>query len=156
MVAPLLPPAVHTAGVVVVNATARPEDAVAETVTGESVIILSASTPNAMVWSTFTNVYWSAAVAGLDPPGVVTVTSIVPAVWAGAIALIEFDTLTVNAAAGVAPNDTAVALSRSVPLMVTEVPPVTGPESGLTAVTAGEGITTFVMSNERCTGAAGL
>ena len=35
IVAPLVPPAVHTAGVVVVNVTASPDDAVAPTVTGD-------------------------------------------------------------------------------------------------------------------------
>ena len=34
IVVPFVPPAVHTAGVVVVNVTARPDDAVAPTVTG--------------------------------------------------------------------------------------------------------------------------
>ena len=49
IVAPFVPPAVHTAGVVVVNVTARPDDAVAPTVTGDCGMVRSASAPNVIV-----------------------------------------------------------------------------------------------------------
>jgi hypothetical protein len=68
----------------------------------------------------------------LVPPDVVTVTSTVPAKCPGEVATIvvlEFDW---RAAAGVEPNMTAVAPPRFVPVIVTEVPPVLGPEEGPT------------------------
>ena len=45
--------------------------------------------------------------------------------------------ITVKLVAAVAPNLTAVAPFRFVPVMVTCVPPAAGPEVGLTAVTVG-------------------
>ena len=50
IVFPLVPLDVHTDGVVVVNATTRREDAVANTVTGDCVVVLLASAPNVIVW----------------------------------------------------------------------------------------------------------
>jgi len=47
--APWVPPAEHTKGVVVVNDTGRPDDAVAETVTGESANVVSNNAANAIV-----------------------------------------------------------------------------------------------------------
>ncbi len=44
---------------------------------------------------------------------------------------------TVKVAAGVEPKSTAVAPVKSVPVMVTVVPPAVGPAVGLTAVTVG-------------------
>ena len=49
----------------------------------------------------------------------------------------EVALLTVKVVAAVAPNFTAVAPVKLVPVTVTEVPPVVGPEVGLTAVTVG-------------------
>ena len=74
----------------------------------------------------------------LVPPPVVTVTSTVP-VPAGAVAVMDVALLTVKVVAAVAPNFTAVAPVRLVPVMVTEVPPVLGPVVGLTPVTVGAG-----------------
>ena len=71
------------------------------------------------------------------PPGVVTVTSTVPALPAGAVAVTEVADLTVNEAAAVAPKLTAEALVRLVPVMVTVVPPAVGPALGLTEVSVG-------------------
>ena len=73
------------------------------------------------------NVYWSAAVLALVPPGVVTVTSTVPAVPAGAVAVILVALLTVTFAALVGPNLTAAAPVKLVPVIVTVVPPAVGP-----------------------------
>ena len=61
----------------------------------------------------------------------------VSAVDAGDVAVIFVDELTVNLAALVEPNLTAVAPVRLVPVIVTEVPPVVGPSLGVTLVTVG-------------------
>ena len=55
MVVPFVPPAVHTNGVVVENVTARPDVAVAATVTGGPRGTF-ASGPNVIVWSAFVTV----------------------------------------------------------------------------------------------------
>src|SRR5438067_473483 len=81
---------------------------------------------------------WSTAPAGVVPPGVVTVTSTAP-VPGGDTATIEVAELTVKLLASADPNLTAVAPMRSVPLMVTEVPPASPPLLGLTLMTAGGG-----------------
>jgi len=83
-------------------------------------------------------VYRSAALAALVPPGVVTVTSTVPIVPAGAVAVMLVGLLTVKLAA-VAPKLTAVAPANPLPPTVTDVVPVLGPELGLRPVTAGVG-----------------
>ena len=80
---------------------------------------------------------WSAALVALVPPGVVTVTSTVPAVPAGAVAVIWVALLTVKLVAAVAPKLTALAPVKLVPVIVTEVPPAVGPAVGLTPVTVG-------------------
>jgi hypothetical protein len=70
------------------------------------------------------------------PPGVVTVTSTVPATSAGAVAMIEVAESAVTEPA-VVPNLTAVAPERLVPVIVTAVPPVIDPLVGFSAVTVG-------------------
>src|SRR6202042_1578943 len=70
------------------------------------------------------------------PPGVVTVTSTVPAVPAGEFAKICVALLTVNVVV-LLPNFTALALVKFVPVIVTAVAPATGPLFGVTAVTVG-------------------
>jgi hypothetical protein len=72
----------------------------------------------------------------LIPPGVVTVTSTVPAP-AGEVAVICVALFIVNVVAAVAPNFTAVAPVKFVPVMVTLVPPAVGPLVGFTDVTVG-------------------
>jgi hypothetical protein len=74
----------------------------------------------------------------LVPDGVVTVTSTVP-VPAGETAVIELAELTVKLVALVAPNLTAVAPVKPLPLTVTVVPPACGPALGLTPLTVGGG-----------------
>ena len=71
------------------------------------------------------------------PPAVVTVTSTVPVAPGGEVAVIWPGLLTVNEAAGVPPKFTAVTAKKLVPVIVTMVPPVTGPVFGLTLVTVG-------------------
>ena len=73
------------------------------------------------------------------PPVVVTLTSTVP-VPAGEVAVIEVAELTVKPVAGVAPNVTAVAPVKLVPVIVTEVPPVDGPDVGEIEVIVGAGM----------------
>jgi hypothetical protein len=74
---------------------------------------------------------------------VVTVTSTVPTVPAGAVAVMLVALLTVNAA-GFAPKSTAVAPVKVVPVTVTLVVPVLCPEVGLTPVTVGAGAGVYV------------
>ena len=80
---------------------------------------------------------WSAALVPLVPPGVVTVTSTVPALPAGAVVVICEELTTVTFVAAFDPNSTAVAPFRFVPVIVTARPPEVGPEDGLTPVTDG-------------------
>ena len=82
---------------------------------------------------------WSAAEIALLPPDVVTVMSTVP-VPAGDVAVIEVAELKVKPVAGVAPNVTAVTPVKLVPVIVTVVPPVTGPAVGEIEVTVGAGM----------------
>jgi hypothetical protein len=77
------------------------------------------------------------AEVALVPPTLVTVMSTVPAACAGEVAVMEVALLTVNVVAAVAPKLTAVAPVKPVPVIVTEVPPVSGPFVGLTFVTVG-------------------
>ena len=72
------------------------------------------------------------------PPVVVTLTSTVP-VPAGEVAVIVVAETTVKPVAAVAPNVTAVAPVKLVPVMVTVVPPPPGPEVGEIDVTVGAG-----------------
>jgi hypothetical protein len=73
----------------------------------------------------------------LVPPGVVTVTSIVPAVPAGLVTVIWVALFTVIPVPLVAPNWTAVAPVKFVPVIVTAVPPVVGPLVGVIPVMVG-------------------
>ena len=70
------------------------------------------------------------------PPGVVMRTSTVP-LPAGAVAVICVALLTVKPVAAVAPKVTATAPEKLVPVMMTVVPPVAGPEVGEMLVTTG-------------------
>jgi hypothetical protein len=83
----------------------------------------------------------SAALTADVPPGVVTVTSTAPAdAAAGAVAVIDVSEFTVNELTAVAPNATALAPARLLPLIVTDVPPLSGPDDGLTPLTAGAAV----------------
>jgi hypothetical protein len=79
----------------------------------------------------------SAELGAEVPPTVVTVTSTTPALPAGAVAVIDVLEFTVTPVAALDPKSTAVAPVRSVPVIVTDVPPSVGPDVGDTAVTAG-------------------
>ena len=82
---------------------------------------------------------WSEVDAALVPAGVVTVTSTVP-VPAGAVTMICVEELTVYTALE-PPKLTAVAPVKFVPVIVTDVPPASGPLDGLIVVTVGAGKT---------------
>ena len=84
-----------------------------------------------------TKVNWSAADVALVPPAVVTLTSTVPALPTGAVAVICVAELTVKPVAAVAPKVTAVAPLKFVPVMVTVVPPAVGPAVGEMLVMVG-------------------
>jgi len=72
----------------------------------------------------------------LVPSGVDTVTWTVPTDSAGVVALIERSETTMNDA-DVLPKSTMVAPVKPLPVIVTFVPPATGPEGGLMPVTVG-------------------
>ena len=86
-----------------------------------------------------TNLKWSAGEVAEVPPAVVTVTSTVPAAWAGEVVVILLLESTVKEAAAVVPKCTAVAPVRWVPVIVTRMPPTVGPEVGETPWTVGRG-----------------
>ena len=73
------------------------------------------------------------------PPGFVTRTSTVP-LPAGEVAVTWVAELTVKLVAAVAPKFTAVEPVNPVPLIVTVVPPVAGPDVGEIEVTAGAAV----------------
>src|SRR5438270_709373 len=80
-------------------------------------------------------------VGAAEPPwlsrsGVVTITGTRPATCAGETAVIVLAEFTVNAAS-VPPNSTLLACARRVPVIVTLVPPATGPALGLTSPRSG-------------------
>ena len=84
--------------------------------------------------------YWSAVLVALVPPGVVTVTSTVPVLPAGAVAVICEPLTTVTLVAAVDPKSTAVVPVNPVPVIVTLVPPPVGPAAGATCATVGAGV----------------
>lgn len=74
---------------------------------------------------------WSALDKALLPPGVVTVTSTVPAAPAGAMAtILPADNEVTDA--GTVPNNTTAGLAKPEPVIVTDVPPDSGPDAGAT------------------------
>ncbi len=75
------------------------------------------------------------------PAGVVTVTLTAPVAPADGLVTVISVALSEAIAADALPKWTAVAPARPVPLMVTVVPPVSGPLLGLTPLTAGGGAT---------------
>ena len=83
--------------------------------------------------------YSLAAEVGETPFGVVTTTSTIPAVLAGAVAVI-CESLSITKTAVVPPKVTEVAPVKNVPEIITELPPVVNPEVGLREVTEGGGI----------------
>src|SRR5579863_6730366 len=73
-----------------------------------------------------------------EPPGVATVTSVVPITPAGEVTVRDVPApLTTTPLPGLAPKSTAVAPARFVPVTVTELPPEVVPMCGATPVTEG-------------------
>ena len=79
----------------------------------------------------------SPGVSRLGPASVTTCTCTVPERWAGVVAVIWVVESTVKLAAGNPPKVTPVTSAKLMPVIVTTVPPATGPNSGTTCVTAG-------------------
>ena len=75
----------------------------------------------------------------LVPPTAVTVTSAVPATFAGDVAVIDVEESTLSSLAGIPPKRTALAPVKPVPVIVTTVPPVAGPPFAESFVTVGGG-----------------
>jgi hypothetical protein len=82
-------------------------------------------------------VNWSPEPVAETPPGAVTCTSMVPAGAGGDVAVIDVLEFTVNDAAAMPPNVTALALVKWVPVMVTLVPPAVLPLDVPRLVTVG-------------------
>jgi hypothetical protein len=83
------------------------------------------------------NVKRSAVEMAVVPPAVVALTSTTPAGCAGDTAVSDVGELTVTLAAGVVPKLTAVVAVKFAPVIVTAVPPPTGPIFGFTFVRVG-------------------
>ena len=64
-------------------------------------------------------------------------TSTVPVVPAGEVTVTEVDDTNTTLVPGADPKLTALTPVKLVPVMVTDVPPAVGPDTGLTAVTVG-------------------
>jgi hypothetical protein len=79
----------------------------------------------------------------LVPPGVVTVTSTIPALWKGEVAVIWVTESTLKLDELVLPKLTAVSLRKFVPVIVTLVPPPPVPEAGEIEVTVGAAIKVY-------------
>jgi hypothetical protein len=73
----------------------------------------------------------------LTGPGLVTVTVTAPAAPAGVVAVIDVLLATTTLVAATPPNVTVAPLAKFVPVIVTAVPPATGPLFGDTLVTVG-------------------
>ena len=93
-----------------------------------------------------TKVNWSLGglAAEVPPPGVVTVTSTVPADSAGEVMEIEVGEFTTRPVPALVPKSTVVAPVKPVPVSITGVPPPVEPLLGLTPVTVGAGGVTKV------------
>ena len=73
----------------------------------------------------------------LCAPGLVTVTVTAPALPAGVVAVLLVLLTTTTLVAAVPPNVTVAPAAKFVPVMVTAVPPATGPLFGDTLLTVG-------------------
>ena len=88
------------------------------------------------------------------PLTVVTLTSTIPTVSGGAVAVIDVDEFTVKLVAGVDPNatllttDLLLASMKLVPLIVTEVPPAVVPVVVPRLVTVGADVEIFATTNK--------
>jgi hypothetical protein len=83
-------------------------------------------------------VNWSEALVGETPRALVTVTLEMPAVPAGAMAVIEVAEFTTTPVAAELPNLTVAPVTKFVPVIVSLVAPAVGPLFGLNALTVGD------------------
>ena len=67
----------------------------------------------------------------------VTVTVTVPLAWAGVTTLSVVEDVNLTLVAAVVPKETVVVFVNPVPVIVTVVPPATGPLAGVMPVTVG-------------------
>ena len=74
----------------------------------------------------------------LCPPELVTVTVTAPALPAGVVAVIDVLFTTTTLVADALPNFTVAPLAKFVPVIVTAVPPATGPLFGDTLLIVGD------------------
>ncbi len=72
--------------------------------------------------------------------GLVTVTSTGPGAWAGVVTVMVVALTTVTPVAAMPPKVTVAPLTKFVPVIVTTVPPVSGPLFGETELTVGGGM----------------
>ncbi len=72
--------------------------------------------------------------------GLVTTTSTAPEAWAAVVTSIWVALTKVTPVAAVPPKVTVAPLTKFAPVMVTAVPPVSGPLLGVTEVTVGGGM----------------
>src|ERR1700688_2611090 len=86
-----------------------------------------------------TNVNWSAALDALGPPALETITCTVPAAIIGDTAVIDVSPFTLYVAAARVPKSTDVVALNPVPVMVTVVLPLEGPDEVDRPVTLGAG-----------------
>ena len=75
--------------------------------------------------------------ADAEPPEVVRVTVTVPLTCAGVTTVNVVGDANVTLVAATPPKETVVVFVNPVPVIVTVVPPVTGPDEGVMPVTAG-------------------
>jgi hypothetical protein len=87
--------------------------------------------------TTGTYVKWSADEVAEVPPPVVTVTSTCPAARAGEFTVIVVELTTTTPVPAVPPKLTVAPVTKSVPVIVTDVRPAVEPWLGLTAETVG-------------------
>jgi hypothetical protein len=92
-------------------------------------------TAGGLTGAVYTN--WSLEEVAELPPLVATITSTVPAVWAGATAVMELGELIVTELAFVPPNVTPMTLLNPVPVIVMLVPPEPDAVPGETPLTVG-------------------
>src|SRR4051812_19499160 len=86
----------------------------------------------------------------LCPPGFVTVTPTAPAACAGVVVVIVVVSTTVTPVAALPPTLTVAPVTNPVPRIVRLVPPLVGPDAGVTLVTVGGGPVTVRLNAVVC------
>lgn len=89
----------------------------------------------------------TAVILAVWPSGLATTRSTLPALRAGAVAVIDVALDTATAVAAAVPNDTVAPGRKPAPVIVTTVPPVSGPDVGATDAIDGGGTTGALYVN---------